>query len=103
MENERLELQARLEELPRVRRVYWNPPESIQLVYPCIIYNYAKIDVHHADNKAYIKRRRYEITIIDRDTTSIIPEALEESFQYWAQEQVFANDNIGHWVYSIYL
>ena len=35
----RLELQSKLEKLNNVNKVYYQPPNSVMLQYPCIIYN----------------------------------------------------------------
>ena len=37
--------------------VYYDPPESIRMDFPCFRFELNNIDVKHADNKAYSKKR----------------------------------------------
>ena len=51
--NSRLKLHNILVEILGSGNVYFQPPESITLKYPCIIYGRVGIDAVHADNKLY--------------------------------------------------
>ena len=50
--------------------VYFQPPETAKIIYPCIVYNLSSADQRYADNRLYKKRDRYEITIITKDADS---------------------------------
>lgn len=52
--------------------VYFQPPESIKLKYPCIIYTRNKITTTPADNLAYKTDFSYTITLVDTDPDSPI-------------------------------
>ena len=54
----RLRFQSLLEGLLGSKHVYFQPPASITLVYPCIIYNLSDITISRADNKAYNQEAR---------------------------------------------
>lgn len=54
--------------------VYFQPPKNTILKYPCIIYKLAGIQARHADNRHYIQKREYELTVIDRDPDSALRE-----------------------------
>lgn len=44
--------------------VYFQPPESKKLDYPCIIYNFAQDDVKYADDEIYSLKHKYSIRYI---------------------------------------
>lgn len=62
----RLELQTKLEELLGSRNVYYQPPESLKMEYPAIVYSKSKIESRYADDVRYSSFTLYEITVIDR-------------------------------------
>ena len=45
-------------------RVYFNPPETMKMSYPCIVYNIANLGSKHADNTPYFRYDTYTITHI---------------------------------------
>lgn len=57
----RLKLQEELEEILGSKNVYFQPPASVKLKYPCIIYEIDTTDTRHADNKAFILTNRYHV------------------------------------------
>jgi hypothetical protein len=49
---------------------YYQPPESIKIVYPCVVYERAKINATHANNGTYTHKTRYQVTAISSDPDS---------------------------------
>lgn len=49
------------------RNVYFQPPESVKIRYPAIIYQRSQIRNDHADDEVYLHRLCYEVTVIDTD------------------------------------
>lgn len=52
--------------------VYFQPPESIKMKYPCIIYHLNDYFSRKADNKPYMVTKRYQVTVVDKDPDSTI-------------------------------
>lgn len=98
----RLELQNKLEDILGSRNVYFQPPESIKLKFPCIVYHMNKKNIKHADNLSYKKDKSYTVTIIDSDPDSEIGDILESNFEYCSQDRQFTSDNLNHFVYTLY-
>ncbi len=71
---QRLELQVLLVSLLGSSNVYFQPPPTVKMQYPCIIYKRDRINADFADNKPYKHKRRYQVTVIDLDPDSIIHE-----------------------------
>lgn len=98
----RLKLHEELCEVLGSRKVYFQPPESVKLSYPCIIYQLSNANVLYADNKKYMKHDRYSVTLIDKDPDSSIRDGLEE-LDYCSFERYFTSDNLNHYVYLVYI
>ena len=74
----RLDLQAELEELLGSRNVYFQPPASVRINYPAIVYTRSDIDNTFADDSVYMQSHFYEVTVIDEDPDSKIVEAVSK-------------------------
>lgn len=101
MAKSRLELQTLLEELLGSRNVYYQPPESVKMRYPAIVYERSKIEYRHANDSAYMQSRVYELTVIDDDPESDIVDriALLPMCRY---DRRFVSDNLYHDTFTIY-
>ena len=80
--------------------VYFQPPASMQIVYPCIMYrrDYAYTDF--ADNRPYNYTKRYLVTVIDRDPDSELP-ALVKELPGCIFDRFYAANNLNHDVFRI--
>lgn len=97
----RLELQTLLETTLGSRNVYFQPPPTIQLQYPCIIYEWDRVSEKKADNGQYLYRKAYALTIVDRNPDSLIPDKIEK-LPYCSFDRAYDVDNMHHYVYRIY-
>lgn len=50
--------------------VYFQPPESVKMSYPAIVYHLDDADLEFADNAPYSMRFKYSLTLIDEDPDS---------------------------------
>ncbi len=98
----RLELQTELENLLGSDEVYFQPPESIKLQYPCIIYKKENWGIRYADNLSYKRIPNYEVTIIDRDPDADWDVKMIDRFSYVSIARFFINENLYHWVFGLY-
>ena len=97
----RLDLQAKLEELLESRNVYYQPPESVKLQYPAIVYSKSDIDSTYADDISYRLTHRYEITVLDKQPDNeVIGKLLKE--KYCSFDRHFKSDNLNHDVLTLY-
>lgn len=101
MAKPRIELQALLEKLLGSRNVYFQPPESVKLKYPCIVYERSGILTDLADNRIYCSRKRYAVTVIDKDPDSKIPDKLQD-LDYCDFDRHFTADNLNHDIFTLY-
>lgn len=81
--------------------VYFQPPESIKMKYPCIVYSRDYQTKFYADNISYLRKKRYQVIVIDRNPDSCIPDKVDE-LPMTSFERHFASDNLNHDVYIVY-
>lgn len=81
--------------------VYFQPPESKKINYPCIIYERRNIDQQFADNIPYAQKTRYTVTVISRDPDDPIVDAVSQ-FPYCLYDRFYTADNLNHDVFNIY-
>ncbi len=101
MSRPRVELQAILEELLGSRNVYFQPPESLKLKYPCIVYNLNTIPTRKADNTTYLSARQYLVTVIDYDPDSDFVDKMLE-LKYCSFDRAYASNGLNHFVFSLH-
>lgn len=64
------ELQEMLEELLNSPNAYFQPPASMRMQYPAIVYSISDITNLYADNSIYQQHTSYELVVIDQDPNS---------------------------------
>lgn len=101
MSDRRIELQTLLEKILGSRNVYFQPPESIKLKYPCIIYEREDENVKFADDLNYSRTKLYTVTVIDKNPDSDIPDKISD-LAYCIFQRHFTSDNLNHDVYRLY-
>lgn len=106
---QRLNLQTLLEETikpflkttddPR-KHVFFQPPETVKLSYPCIIYSLSRINPIYADNQPYAFYRPYSVMAITRDPESGIEEALAR-LPKCRSDRFYTADNLYHYSFTL--
>lgn len=97
----RFKLQTMLEEILESRNVYYQPPESVKLSYPAIVYSRSDIKNTFADNDVYKQSNGYQLTVIDDDPDSIIVQKIS-ALPMCTFNRNFKADNLNHDVFTIY-
>ena len=96
----RLKLQENLEKILGNRNVYFQPPASVNLKYPCIIYDLAAIRSTYADNLPYAANKSYTLKLIHKDPDNTISEELAK-LPMCKFDRTYVSDNLYHYVFSI--
>ena len=68
--------------------------------YPCIVYRRSKIDIQYANNNPYRIAKKYEITVIDKDPDSMIPDKIA-MLPRCRHDRNFVSDNLHHDVFTL--
>lgn len=96
----RLKMQETLEAVLGSKNVYFQPPPTLALKYPCIVYALADIRANYADNRPYMLIDTYEVTLIHDDPdTDIVKKLLDIPWSSF--ERYFPYENLHHYRYRI--
>lgn len=83
------------------RYAYFQPPSTIQMNYPCIVYSRDYVNTLYADNSPYNQKKRYEIIVIDANPDSTIPSKVG-ALSLCAFDRHYTKDNLNHDVFKLY-
>lgn len=97
----RLQLQTALEAILGSRNVYFQPPSSVKMKYPAIVYELGDIRPTYADDGAYLFKRQYKLTVIDSNPDSSLPDAVLQ-MPYCRFDRNYKSDNLNHTAYTLY-
>lgn len=97
----RLELQSLLESILGSRNVYFQPPETVRMSYPCIVYQRNDEVNQFADNRPYVHDKQYILTVVDKNPDSAILDKIVE-LPRSRYDRHFTADNLNHDVFTIY-
>lgn len=98
----RLELHEELCEVLGSRNVYFQPPETVKMVYDAIRYELGGKDLKRANNKIYRSTNRYDGVVITRDPDTDIPDKLLARFEMINFGGPYTADNLNHYPFTIY-
>lgn len=97
----RIELHNKLVEILGNTNVYFQPPETLKLAYPCIVYKLDRLNSRQADNEKYIVTRSYTVTLIHKDPDN---EIVDKLFRLpgCRFDRPFTANNLNHYVFTLY-
>lgn len=97
----RLELHEILCGLLGSKNVYFQPPESVKISYPAIVYGLDGIENTFADDGNYLSRGVYSVTVIDKNPDSTIRGRVNSLLRCRFNRH-YQKDNLNHDVFTLY-
>ena len=101
-EQKRLQFQKRLESIDGVKKVYFQPPPSVKMVYPCIRYARSIIKNEYANGRPYLEGTDYEVFVIDANPDSKIVDEVAR-LPYCQHTNHYCADGLHHDRFRIYI
>lgn len=83
-------------------KVYYQPPENLKLSYPCIVYENSNALSTFADNKPYVKTKRYAVTLMCKTADNDYYKDQLLDLPMCTFDREFKNDGIVHSVFNLY-
>lgn len=83
--------------------VYFQPPSTVQMKYPCIRYELGDISARYADDIRYTDHEQYTLIVIDPNPDSEIPGLLLQNFRLISFSRRYTAENLNHFVLNLYL
>ena len=81
--------------------VYFQPPESVKLTYPCVICSYDNEIAIYADNKCYQHYKMYRLLVVDKNPDSKFPGLIMDHFPYASPGRPYIADGLYHFPITI--
>lgn len=101
MSKPRVELQMKLEQTVGTSRVYFQPPENLKLIYPCLVYHRDRSWDIRADNGNYLLYKGYSLVYISKNPDDPVLDRLEK-LPMCSYTRHYVSDNLNHDVFNIY-
>lgn len=101
LETRRLKLHKILKRVLGSENVYFQPPESLKMSYPAIVYKRDDIQNTFAENNVYRQERKFMITVIDPDPDSIIVEKVSK-LPTARFDRHFTSSNLNHDIFTLF-
>ena len=96
----RLDLHEEL--LKFVPNVYFQPPSTIKMTYPCIVYSKSSKKRLFGNDNIYLGIQQYQLMLIERNPDSNVADTIESHFKSCIIEQYYVLDNLNHTTLSLY-
>lgn len=100
--NDRLSLHDKLVELIGNDNVYFQPPASVKMSYPCVVYNVGAGNAIYADDSVYSYTHRYNVTFIYKKPNVDIIEQVLFALPSSSVSTIYCVENLNHYVFSVY-
>lgn len=81
--------------------VYFQPPSTLQMEFPCIVYQRDQANTKFADGQPYSYMQRYQVTLIDRIPDSTILDKIKV-LPLCVYNRYFATSGLNHDVFTLY-
>lgn len=82
-------------------RVYFQPPATVKMKYPCIVYKRSLVHTEYADDELYDYTNGYTVTVIDPNPDSEILSKML-NLPLCRPDRHYTADNLNHDVFNIY-
>lgn len=96
------ELRTDLIRITGLKNVYYQPPASVRMSYPCIRFKLEGTDIEYASNKPYRTMKKYQIVYITNKANDDMITLLPENLRYCTFEHPYSSDNLYHYVFKTY-
>ena len=82
-------------------RAYFQPPSTVHMEYPAIVYSLDDVDSTYANDVTYLTTKRYAVTVIDKNPDSdLIDKVMTLPMCYFNRS--YTRDNLNHFVLEVF-
>ena len=82
-------------------RAYFQPPSSVKMKYPAIVYALEDIENTFADDGVYLSNRKYLVTVIDKNPDSSFIDIVAK-LPTCRFVRHYKSDNLNYYVFTLY-
>lgn len=82
-------------------RAYFQPPSTVKMQYPAIVYSLDDIDKGYANDGVYLTGKRYSVTVIDSNPDSELIDKMTSLIKCQYNRH-YTKDNLNHDVFELF-
>lgn len=101
MARTRIEFSNMLKENLPGLHLYFQPTSNVHMEYPALKYKLTNVTGDFANNKRYITKPSYQMTLIDENPDSEFVQKILD-LDFTVLERTYTADNLNHWVFIIF-
>ena len=90
------EIQTAANETPHV---YFEPPETVKMSYPCFVYHFTGYNNLGANDGKYLKSEEYAVRYITKKADPLIPKALVD-LPHVSFDRHYVAENLHHFMFT---
>lgn len=102
MAKNRIELHHQLEQSFGVK-AYYQPPESMKLTYPCVVYSFETFNTRNANNMPFVINERYKVSYLHKNVDDSRCKAVLRDFDKITHTQHYVTNGVYNDIYYIYI
>lgn len=100
MNDSRLKLHTDLLEILGSNNVYFQPPESIKMKYPAIVYSRSDIENRYAGDNVYNQNFKFKVIVVDYEPDSLIVQKMSK-FKYASFDRHYVANGLNHDMFTV--
>lgn len=97
----RIDLHKILCEVLGSKNVYFQPPESVKMKYPAIVYSLSRIENRNANNSVYKQNNAYDVILIDSDPENETVNRISR-LPLCRFDRCYVSNNLNHYAFTLY-
>lgn len=97
----RIDLHKILCEVLGSKNVYFQPPESVKMKYPAIVYSLSRIENRNANNSVYKQNNAYDVILIDSDPENETVNRISR-LPLCRFDRYYVSNNLNHYAFTLY-
>ena len=83
------------------KNVYFQPPESVKMKYPAIVYSLSRIENRNANNSVYKQNNAYDVILIDSDPENETVNRISR-LPLCRFDRYYVSNNLNHYAFTLY-
>lgn len=97
----RIDLHKILCEILGSKNVYFQPPESVKMKYPAIVYSLNRIENRNANDSVYKQNNAYDVILIDSDPENKTVNRISR-LPLCRFDRYYVSNNLNHYAFTLY-
>lgn len=86
-------------EVDETPHVYFDPPETVKMSYPCFIYHFEGYEQLNGNDERYLESERYSVRYVTKTADALLPKLIRELPRV-SFERHYTAENLHHYMFT---